>query len=49
MEEKVERPVDSLMRFIRIGYLDALYVKMRDNGHVQNRAVYVMNRLSKQF
>jgi putative transposase len=24
-----------------IVYLDALYVKMRDNGHVQNRAVYV--------
>jgi putative transposase len=24
-----------------IMYLDALYVKMRDNGHVQNRAVYV--------
>jgi putative transposase len=24
-----------------IVYLDALYVKMRDNGHVRNRAVYV--------
>ena len=24
-----------------IVYLDALYVRMRDNGHVQNRAVYV--------
>lgn len=24
-----------------IMYLDALYVRMRDNGHVQNRAVYV--------
>lgn len=23
-------------------YLDALYVRMRDNGHVQNRAVYVV-------
>ena len=22
-------------------YLDALYVRMRENGHVQNRAVYV--------
>jgi putative transposase len=25
-----------------IVYLDALYVRMRDNGHVQNRAVYVV-------
>src|SRR5947209_17376551 len=24
-----------------IVYMDALYVRMRDNGHVQNRAVYV--------
>jgi putative transposase len=24
-----------------IVYMDALYVKMRDNGHVKNRAVYV--------
>ena len=31
------RPLDSLYPIV---YLDALYVKMRDNGHVQNRAIY---------
>jgi putative transposase len=32
------RPLDPIYPIV---YLDALYVKMRDNGHVQNRAVYV--------
>lgn len=32
------RPLDPLYPIL---YLDALYVRMRDNGHVQNRAVYV--------
>lgn len=32
------RPLDPLYPIV---YLDALYVRMRDNGHVQNRAVYV--------
>jgi putative transposase len=32
------RPLDAIYPIM---YLDALYVKMRDNGHVQNRAVYV--------
>jgi putative transposase len=32
------RPLDAIYPIL---YLDALYVKMRDNGHVQNRAVYV--------
>lgn len=32
------RPLRSLYRIV---YLDALIVKMRDNGVVQNRAVYV--------
>ena len=32
------RPLD---RIFAIVYLDALYVKIRDNGHVQNRAIYV--------
>ena len=32
------RPLD---RIFPIVYLDALYVKIRDNGHVQNRAIYV--------
>ena len=32
------RPLDAVYPIV---YLDALYVKMRDNGHVQNRAVYV--------
>lgn len=32
------RPLDSLYPIV---YLDALYVRMRDSGHVQNRAVYV--------
>jgi putative transposase len=31
------RPLDPLYPIV---YLDALYVKMRDNGHVQNRAIY---------
>ncbi len=31
------RPLEQLYPIV---YLDALYVKMRDNGHVQNRAVY---------
>ena len=31
------RPLDELYPIV---YLDALHVKMRDNGHVQNRAVY---------
>jgi transposase-like protein len=30
------RPLDSLYPIV---YLDALYVKMRDNGQVQNRAI----------
>jgi putative transposase len=30
-----------LERTFPIVYLDALYVKIRDNGHVQNRAIYV--------
>ena len=32
------RPLETLYPIV---YLDALYVKMRDSGHVQNRAVYV--------
>jgi putative transposase len=32
------RPVDALYPIL---YLDALYVKIRENGHVQNRAVYL--------
>src|SRR5204862_2571554 len=32
------RPLESLYPIV---YLDALYVRMRDNGQVQNRAVYV--------
>src|SRR3954452_12401851 len=32
------RPLEPLYPII---YMDALYVRMRDNGHVQNRAVYV--------
>jgi putative transposase len=32
------RPLDATYPIV---YLDALYVKMRDNGQVQNRAVYV--------
>ena len=31
------RPLEQLYPIV---YLDALHVKMRDNGHVQNRAVY---------
>jgi putative transposase len=31
------RPLEQIYPIV---YLDALYVKMRDNGHVQNRAVY---------
>jgi len=31
------RPLEQLYAIV---YLDALYVKMRDNGHVQNRAIY---------
>src|SRR3954453_253547 len=33
------RPLEPLYPIV---YLDALYVRMRDNGHVQNRAVYVV-------
>ena len=32
------RPLEPLYPIV---YLDALYVRMRENGHVQNRAVYV--------
>jgi putative transposase len=32
------RPLEQLYLIV---YMDALYVRMRDNGHVQNRAVYV--------
>ena len=32
------RPLEPLYPIV---YMDALYVRMRDNGHVQNRAVYV--------
>jgi putative transposase len=32
------RPLEAIYPVV---YLDALYVRMRDNGHVQNRAVYV--------
>jgi putative transposase len=32
------RPLDPLYPIV---YLDALYVKMRDEGHVQNRAVHL--------
>jgi len=32
------RPLEPLYPIV---YIDALYVRMRDNGHVQNRAVYV--------
>jgi putative transposase len=32
------RPLEPIYPIV---YLDALYVRMRDNGHVQNRAVYI--------
>src|SRR3954451_18852896 len=32
------RPLEPVYAIV---YMDALYVRMRDNGHVQNRAVYV--------
>ena len=32
------RPLEPMYPIV---YMDALYVRMRDNGHVQNRAVYV--------
>ncbi len=32
------RPLEPLYPIV---YMDALYVRMRDNGHVRNRAVYV--------
>ena len=32
------RPLEAIYPIV---YLDALYVRMRDNGHVQNRAVYI--------
>jgi putative transposase len=32
------RPLDAIYPIV---YLDALYVRIRENGHVQNRAVYV--------
>jgi putative transposase len=32
------RPLEPIYPIV---YMDALYVRMRDNGHVQNRAVYV--------
>jgi len=32
------RPLEAIYPIV---YMDALYVRMRDNGHVQNRAVYV--------
>ena len=32
------RPLEGVYPIV---YLDALYVRMRDNGHVQNRAVYI--------
>lgn len=32
------RPLEPICPIV---YMDALYVRMRDNGHVQNRAVYV--------
>src|SRR4051794_23980706 len=32
------RPLEAVYPIV---YLDALYVRMRDNGHVQNRAVYI--------
>lgn len=32
------RPLEPIYPIL---YMDALYVRMRDNGHVQNRAVYV--------
>jgi len=32
------RPLESLYPIV---YLDALYVKIRENGHVQNRAIYL--------
>ena len=42
VEEEVRawqnRPLEAIYPIL---YLDALYVRMRDNGHVQNRAVYV--------
>jgi len=42
VEEEVRawqnRPLEAVYPIL---YLDALYVRMRDNGHVQNRAVYV--------
>jgi putative transposase len=42
VQEEVEawqrRPLEARYPII---YMDALYVKMRDNGHVRNRAVYV--------
>ena len=33
------RPLEELYPIV---YLDAMMVKMRDNGHVQNQAVYVV-------
>jgi putative transposase len=33
------RPLEPIYPVV---YMDALYVRMRDNGHVQNRAVYVV-------
>jgi putative transposase len=32
------RPIDAVYPIL---YLDALYVKIRDTGHIQNRAIYV--------
>ena len=32
------RPLDAVYPIV---YMDALYVKIRDNGHVQNRAMYI--------
>ena len=40
-EEVCEWQNRSLEPIYPIVYLDALYVRMRDNGHVQNRAVHV--------
>jgi putative transposase len=42
VQEEVEtwqhRPLETRYAIV---YMDALYVKMRDNGHVRNRAVYI--------
>ena len=38
VREWQNRPLEPIYPIV---YLDALYVRMRDNGHVQNRAVYV--------